>query len=260
MSSALYGRQIVVTREASCGDPLKLLLADRGAEVLSLPAIEILPTDDWTDADQALQMLSSFDMVLLGSLHAARFLAERAEFWKLSIDLPVACVGRKTQQGLTRNAQLRRIFQGLTTSPAEFRSEALAEHLVETYGTRLSTMRFLLPRTPRGRTHLSDRLEREGAHVHSVNVYEVRSATPPDPALVTRAAGADAITFLSGETLRRFLEIVPQARNFLDKMAVAVIGPVAQEKAAKLGVTVDLMPKEASLEALVDVLCDHFGP
>jgi uroporphyrinogen III methyltransferase/synthase len=114
----------------------------------------------------------------------------------------------------------------------------------------------LFPRAPEGREVIVEALSALGARVDAVAVYRIRAAEPADAAKIAELEHADVFTFLSGETLRAFLEVVPEekARALLAKSKVAVIGPVARARAEALGIRVDFMPETATIEALVEAL------
>jgi len=90
-----------------------------------------------------------------------------------------------------------------------------------------------------------------------VPAYRVVTAGPPDPSTLARAATADAVTFMSGRTIEAFLALVPDARDLLERIVVAVVGPVASRDAQRLGVRVDVMPAEATAEAMIAALAEH---
>jgi uroporphyrinogen-III synthase len=122
-----------------------------------------------------------------------------------------------------------------------------------------SKKRVLFPRAAEGRETLIDLLTAAGVEVSSPIAYRIAAAAPASAEARAAIARADAITFLSGETLRCFLEVVPEeeGRRLLERAVVAVIGPVAESKARELGVRVDVVPKTATLEALVEALAER---
>ncbi len=67
---------------------------------------------------------------------------------------------------------------------------------------------------------------------------------------------ADALTFMSGQTLHNFLALVPPeaAQDALDRCLVAVIGPVTEAAATQRRVRVDVVAKRATAEAPVEAL------
>jgi uroporphyrinogen III methyltransferase/synthase len=59
-------------------------------------------------------------------------------------------------------------------------------------------------------------------------------------------------TFTSAATFNNFIEIMGEnADKLLKGVAIAVIGPVTAKAIVKAGLKVDIMPEEATIEALV---------
>lgn len=249
----LAGRKIVVTRAMHQSGDLTAALGARGAEVIELPAIEIKPVEDLSALDRALENLESYELLILGSKNAAELVFARG----VAIDIPIACVGAKTKS----------YVESKTTSevlaPETHRAEALADLVANRLGTLRSSepKRVLFPRAAEGREVLIASLEKLGVEVDAPAIYRIVPAAPATAETIARIARADAFTFLSGETLRAFLEVVPEteARAMLERAFVAVIGPVAREKAEALSIRVDLVPETATIEALAAALAERLG-
>ncbi|MBK6684257.1 MAG: uroporphyrinogen-III synthase [Deltaproteobacteria bacterium] len=247
----LDGRTVLVTRAPEQAGALSEALRDRGAEVLELPTILIVPPETYAPLDQALSQASSYDALILGSRNAAQGVVERCLQLGLHWPRPIACVGEKTAHWVRSQAE---IFRGEVIVPQTFRAEALVPTLVAHFG-EVEGRRFLHPRAPEGRETIGNDLGARGARVEAVEAYRIQAAPPlADPERLLALAAVDWVTFLSGETLKAFLAVVPEARAYLAARKVAVIGPVAAERAEKLGVRVDLIPPEATVESLVQGL------
>ena len=65
----LSGRSVVVTRSAEQSSALSTLLMELGAEVLSLPVIEIAEPEDWAPADAAIESIGDYDWIVLTSVN-----------------------------------------------------------------------------------------------------------------------------------------------------------------------------------------------
>lgn len=198
-----------------------------------------------------------YDVVLLGSINAAERMAARARALDVTVDVPVTCVGEKTRRRL-EDSELATVFRGEQLIPEVYRAEAMVERVVERFGRagRLDGVRVLFPRAPEGREVSIERLRALGAKVDPVVAYRIQVAPPASEEARAEARRADVVTFLSGETMAAFLHVLPEAegRQILERATVAVIGPVAAEKAEALGVRVDLVPPEATVESLVAAL------
>jgi uroporphyrinogen III methyltransferase / synthase len=257
VKGALAGRAIVVTRARDQAGELAEALESLGARVIELPVIEIAPVRDTSSIDQAIDRLETYDLVAFGSKNAAEAFLSRVRARGRKIERPlIAAVGAKTARHLSEI--------GLPPSivPPTFRAEALAEAIADRFEGDLTGRRVLLPRADEGREVLIDLLTARGAIVDRVTAYELRPAPPAPEVTIGALAKADAFTFLSGKTLEFFLQVVPEAeaRAFLARAMVAVIGPVAKEAADTLGVRVDVVPPAATVESLVEALALSLGP
>lgn len=249
--SELQGHTVLVTRAPEQAGALSDVLRARGAQVLELPTIQIVPPESYAPLDQALGQASTYDGLILGSKNAAQVVVDRALQLGLHWDGPIACIGEKTAQWVRGQPE---IFRGEVIVPETFRAEALIPVLVAHF-RGVEGRRFLHPRAPEGRESIGPGLWARGGRVEDVEAYLIRPAAPlADPERLAALAAVDWVTFLSGETLKAFLVVVPEARTYLAARKVAVIGPVAAERARKLGVRVDLIPPEATVESLVQGL------
>jgi len=75
--SPLAGKRVVITRAESQSATLAAALRAHGAEVVSLPLIQILPPLDYAPLDSALRSLSTFDWLVFTSQNAVTAVAER---------------------------------------------------------------------------------------------------------------------------------------------------------------------------------------
>lgn len=254
----LSGRSVVVTRAPHQSGELAGMLRARGAEVIELATIEIRGVDDLSELDRALDDPERYGFVVLGSKNAAEILFSRVRERGLVLTLPIACVGAKTKAFVESEPSIRAVSTGPVLAPDVHRAEALLALVRDTLGPDVPR-RVLFPRAAEGRETLIDGLGAAGIEVDAPTVYHIVPAPPAERAVVDRVATADVLTFLSGETLRAFLDVVGDgaARAILARATVAVIGPVAAQKAAALGVRVDVVPPAATVEALVDAIAVH---
>jgi len=239
---------VVVTRARAQAREMIEMLEARGARVIELPTIEMVVLEDQSELDQALRSIARYDAVVIGSKNAADVVFARASALGTTLDVPIACVGAKTLAYVSARTKVRVI------APEEHRAEALVELLARELGA--TGKRYLFPRAPEGREVIVEELRARGATVDAIAVYRIATAASASAEQIAELERADTFTFLSGETLRAFLDIVPEqkARAMLERAKVAVIGPVAKAKADALGVRVDIVPDTATAEALIAAL------
>jgi uroporphyrinogen III methyltransferase/synthase len=70
----------------------------------------------------------------------------------------------------------------------------------------------------------------------------------------------DVVTFTSAASVLNFAATYgqEQSADLLQQTAVAVCGPVTAEAASRLGIPVTIMPREYTLDALVESIAQHF--
>jgi len=257
----LTNKRIVITRSPDQAQALCAQLEVRGATCIYLPAIEFKPLPA-PDLDKALAHLDSYDWLIFTSSNAVRFFLERAAegkrqeavaIWGNQDDSPrIAAVGSATQKRLAEN--------GLSVDfiPEKFTGEQLVLGLGD-----ISGQRILLPRAKIGRPEIITMLREHGAIVDEIALYDTVTAVPTPQALAELEKGVDIITFTSPSSVRNFLEITGALRLAKpQRFLVAVIGPSTAAEARKLGLPVDIMPDEYTIDGLVNAIAgaQHAAP
>ena len=221
----LTGRRILITRARHQAGPLADALEQKGAEVLRLPTIEIVPPETYAHLDALLEVITGFDWLIVTSANGAAALADRLEFLGISPSrlqhLQVAAIGPATA------AALARIGLQVSAVPKQYVAEAVVDLLRE----KVAGKRVLLARAAVARDVIPEHLRRCGADIHVVEAYrtvipahsidrvrELFSENNPVP---------DAVTFSSSSTVQNFFALLTAAGRDLPKGLAAVsIGPV----------------------------------
>lgn len=129
--------------------------------------------------------------------------------------------------------------------------------LVERLDDDVAGARVEVARSDHGSPVLLDGLEAAGAYIHETILYRLHR--PPDSghsAEQIAAGEVDAVLFTSSLTVDHFLdaarerEVLPAVRGELEEMTVGVIGEPTARTARDAGISVDVVPDEASFEAL----------
>jgi len=220
----LAGRRILVTRARHQAGRLCEELRGRGAEVLEVPAIEIVPPESCEPLDRALQQLSQYQWLIATSANAVGALHARMEaLGRKDADLAhlrIAAVGSATAEALL----------ALGLEPAITPPEYVAESLVEAIGAQMRGQQVLLARAAVARDVIPDALRAQGTHVDVVDAY--RTAIPAESvaeirAIFTNGRLPDAATFTSSSTVTNFLELLREAGVAAPASMRAVsIGPI----------------------------------
>jgi uroporphyrinogen III methyltransferase/synthase len=255
----LSGRRIVVTRSRAQARHLSVLLEAAGAEVIEVPAIRIVPPDDYGPVDRAIERLAEYRWVVFTSQNAVTAfmdrLGQRGGDASLLGTLRIASIGPATARALLEHG-LRPVV-----APPRFVAEALVEafarHSEEVRGTRV-----LLPRAAAARAVLPDGLRALGASVDVVPVYRIETEREQDSGAWTRLlhGTVDAVTFTSPSTVRHFLELLGAEGSYvLDAAIIACIGPVTAGAARELGLSVGVIADAYTIPGLAEALRGRLG-
>lgn len=257
----LFGQRIVVTRSREQAGEFVDRLADLGARPILAPSIRIVRLADFTELDDAIDRVGTFDWIVFTSANGVDHFMERFLFQARDVrDLkgPKLCaVGPATAE------RLARFYLQVDAMPAENRSEAVAEAMLAEGA--LSGTRILLPRADIARETLPDDLRHAGAVVEEIAAYRTVRETfgregEPDIYKMLLEGEVDIVTFTSASTVRQFVTNLgeDQAADLLARVDVASIGPVTAEAAQQLGITTTIMPEATySIPALVDAIVAH---
>lgn len=247
----LFGRRIVVTRARHQAAALAERLERSAAEVVEFPtiAIETLPIPA-----SVFDAAPGYDWLVLTSVNGVeaffgQFLAAGRDLRELA-GVRLAAIGPSTREAIDARG-LR-----VAAMPAEYRAEALLEALGDVQGPRI-----LLARAEVAREILPDTLRERGAVVDVVPVYRTSTATLPAGRDAADVLGDfDMVTFTSSSTVSGFDRLCGgRAKEILDGKSVAAIGPVTAATLDALGIAVDVMPVDYTIDALASAIEAYFA-
>jgi uroporphyrinogen-III synthase len=244
----LSGCRVVVTRSQDQAEELSKRLRAFGAEPILFPVIAIVPPRPNGPLDQAIARLADYDWIVFTSVNGVEHFYRRLEErWRaesrLAAVLPtkIAAIGPATANALRQHGAMVNLV------PAEYRAEAILDVIGDVVGQRI-----LLPRADIARPALVDGLRAMGSEVDEVPAYRTVQGEPDSAAFDALRAGVDVVTFTSSSTVRNFVSLT----NGLDygNPVVACIGPVTAATARELGLPVDVVADEYTIEGLLKAL------
>jgi uroporphyrinogen-III synthase len=266
----LAGKRILVTRPRAQAADLCNKLTTLGAEPILFPTIEIAPMDDYSVLDQAIAALDQYRWIIFTSVNGV------AAFWeRLSVTgqdgraltgMRVAAIGPATAQALAKRGARTEFI------PDEYVAERILDGVDNVEGQWI-----LLPRADIAREALAVELSRRGALVHEIAAYRTLPTAPDPQGLAELRCGVDAITFTSSSTVRNFVTLVSGGPQYIDAAnirrmgrdgvpmpslgtaAIACIGPITAQTAREIGLPVDVMAHEYTMDGLVAALADYFS-
>lgn len=260
----LTGFTIAVTAERR-RDEQSVLLERRGARVLSVPVITLVPLLDDEALHEATQECidTAPDIVVVNTGIGFRGWLEAAEGWGLGDALRTslaraALIARGAKPcGAIRAAGLSEVWSAPNESCEEIQERLLAEGVA---GRRIAVQLH-------GGVQMDfvNALRSAGADVVEVSVYRYR--LPDDPMPVRRlveqvlAGRVDAVTFTSAPAVNALLEVAGSdapglLRAFDGRVVAACVGPVTAAPLVNAGVPA-LVPGRSRLGAMVRSVTDE---
>ena len=274
-STPLQGKRVLVTRTRNQASVLSEQLRTLGAIPIEFPTIRIVPPDDWTQLDAALNRLytASYDWLIFTSVNGVQICCERLQ--ALGYDprdiqamqrVRIATIGPATAKALEH-------FD-LTSDlvPDEYRAEGVTQALLEDaelHGVSLKGQRILLARAAEARKILVTELQQAGALVDEVPAYFTHQATSDDAQgqevwRLLQQGKLDILTFTSSSTVRNFvtwLESIEQTGKHEDIRShlplIACIGPITAQTARELGLQVNIEAKTFTIDGLVEAIIEY---
>ncbi|HWB00532.1 MAG TPA: uroporphyrinogen-III C-methyltransferase [Pirellulales bacterium] len=241
----LHGKRVLVTRPVGQASQAVGRLHELGADVLVQPAIEILPPDDWSPVDAALERLDKYDWLVFSSANGVRMLLDRlaqiADLRKLG-STKLATIGPGTTEALA-GYRLRADLQPTDA----YRAEALAEALAaDAHGKR-----FLLVRASRGREVLADDLRARGGQVDQVVAYRSVDVEQPQPE-IAEALAAGKIDFVTVTSSAIARSLAAMFGADLAQTQLASISPITSRTLRELGFDPSCEARSYTVNGLIE--------
>lgn len=250
-SKPLFGVRVLVTRARDQAGELSESLVLQGAEPVEAPLIRIEAPNDWSEADSMLSDLSGFDYVVFTSGNAVKAFFSRLIEQGLDAralgGVRVAAVGRATA------GALRKCGIEADCQPDVFRAENLVETLA---GNRnLRDARILFPAADIAGPAVVEGLTGAGASVTRITVYRtvMEERLPDGIASMLEDRKIHLAVFASSSAVLAFTKAAgpDRLKRLAGSVRIACIGPATAETAAEAGLSVDIVPAQATVPALV---------
>ncbi len=259
----LFGRTVVVTRSREQAGALSAQLEALGAAVIEFPCIEIRPLPEQSLVQGAIERLKQYAWVVFTSANGVKFFWRQIQALGRDARVFASCRVAAMGPGTAEALQTRGIRPDFV--PERYVAESMAEGLL---ALGVSGKKVLIPRAVAARDVLPQTLEKGGAEVKVLPVYEARpQARGKDELLLAlQEDKIDWITFASSGTVHNFFAAVPplvlqniQKQGRGKALRFACIGPITRETLEQYGFSCDLEPEAYSLSGLVSVICDYYN-
>ncbi len=234
------------------------------------PTIELKPYQNKKKILKILNRIfnTQIDYLIFKSVNAVSFfmlclhsLQQKEQFLKKIKKTNIIAIGPKT------NAELKNNGIKASLIPNKYNSEGIIESLKE---KNLMGKIVVIPQPKKIRNSLAKKLRDFGAKVFTIPVYEI--TLPKDYFKVLTLirdiinGKINIITFTSSNSAINLVRVARKhklditLRNALNKCLIAVIGPITQKTLENLGVKSKIIPKEYTIEAMINSLIKFLNP
>ncbi len=247
----LLGKNIVVTRGTTQRADIIKKLTRLGANVLSMPTIEIKEITPNTQLDEAIKNIHKYTYVIFTSVNGVNIFFKR--LFELGYDvrklanIKVGAIGTITAKTINR--------YGINVDfiPKKYVGESLVEELKEVISEK---DRILIPRAKAGRPLIVEELSKI-CIVDEVKTYETIKAKEDNQHIIDILKELDSyyILFSSSSTFINFKKIArDNAEELLKKSKIISIGPVTSKTIEEDGYPIYKQANKYNFEGIIEIL------
>ncbi len=255
--SSLKGKIIAVTKSRKTVESAFKELIDLGAEIVCIPSINIVPIENNSLFENAVDNIGQFDYLVFTSASGVEFYKKLVDERRIVPDykaLKVACVGIKTAD------YCKDLGIPVSIIPRFYSAAGLAEELVN---SGLLGKKILIPTSSIAREELSNLLKAAGADVQSIPVYQTKMPGLDEIDEIRNTfekKKIDLIVFTSPSNFSNFLVIfnISNPSQFLKDYRIGAIGHTTRNAIAGSQVNVDIVPEEFSLEGIAKSIISFY--
>ncbi len=253
----LFGRNIVVTRDAAGNADFAEKIVARGGNPVQFETFKIMPLTDSGDFLRALAEFSDYDWIIFTSGNGITVFFEALENLgkdaRVFASAKIAAIGSRTADKLSMY-DIKADFV-----PSVFTSEEFGKQLLNF--TNLRDKKVLLLRSQIASSELVELLEKGGAIVNDVAIYTAITKKGESDWLLekTKRGEIDWLTFASPSSVNGFFGQIDAELIRQGEVKVASIGPVTSRELESHGICVDVTTDEHTLEGLLAVIEEVYG-
>lgn len=252
MKKPLFGKNIVVTRDASGNAEFAAKIVERGGNPVEVTTIKIKSLTNTSRFLKVVGKAAEFDWIIFTSSNGVEiffdFLQALGKDARAFCSAKIAAIGSETAAALA-GFGVRADFV-----PSVYTSRELAKQLAASWN--LHGKKVLLLRSQLASNELVERLARAGAQVSNVPVYRILSAKARCDRLIKKISSdeIDWLTFASPSSVSAFFEQIQPDLVNSSSAKVASIGPTTSQELRSLGVKVDVTAAEHTIDGLLAAL------
>jgi uroporphyrinogen III methyltransferase / synthase len=260
-NSFLSGRTVVIIGPEILTPEFRDELHRRGAEVNTLPDVEIVEPEHYDRIDEALNHLYGYDWLLFTSPHGVEYFVRRLQHKEVDAhqldELRVCAVGEETEERL----RIERLHVDVVP-PAERTMEVFAA-LSQFLGgfEALGGLNFLSPRASGAHDSLTRALSEANARVDLVPAYRVRLANGLDPGreAAMLSGAADCLVLTCPESLMQLQRLFDSydLRSALAQASISCFDEATAKAAAACGLKASRLPNNPSATEFAEAIDRH---
>ncbi len=252
MRKPLFGRTIVVTRDAAGNTEMARKIILRGGSPVEFTTMALQPLTNRNEFLQALTELAGYDWVIFTSPNGVDIFFEAMDAFskdaRVFASVHLATLGAKTAECLAQYG-IKADFV-----PTVFTGRDLGLQLLSY--ANLKDKKVLLLRSELASDELVEVLQQGGARVHDVSLYTAVPQRGDATALEEQIQQnrIQWLTFASPSAVRGFFEQVRPDLINTGTARVASIGPVTSRELTQLGIRIDLEAVEHTVDGMLDAI------
>jgi uroporphyrinogen III methyltransferase/synthase len=221
-----------------------------------------VPPDDWSELDQAIEKIDTYNWLILTSVNGVKFffrrLIERERDIRDLKGVKICAVGTKTA------AAIKKYGIKVDLIPKQFNAEGLieafaAEHGVQDNERAMEGIKFLLPRADIAREVFPNKVRELGGEIDVFTAYKTVKPEVHGKRMkrFLKEGKVSIATFTSAATFNNFMDIMGEdALDLLKDVTIAAIGPITAKAVESTGLKVNIMPYKATVDAMVNAIID----
>jgi uroporphyrinogen-III synthase len=251
---SLNGMTVLVPRGKKHAKPFSDLVKKYGGVPVEIPLISFRPVSSPMTNRKWQDRLHTYDWMIFTSNVTVE------TFFSFPIDpivfsnIKIAVIGEKTEEALVR----RGIH--VDFKPVQY----VAEGFVEEFSTYITKgTKVLIPKGNLAREYISTSLEKEGADVDEIIIYETffPESSRDDLVKALTDKQIDILSFTSPSTVDHFMSVVKENHLLpaIDHCWIMCIGPVTLHRANAQGLRVDAMPNTYTIDHMLQSLMKKIG-
>ncbi|PFJ17808.1 uroporphyrinogen-III synthase [Bacillus cereus] len=246
--NALAGKTVLITRAQHQAKQMSVAVQEKSGIPLEIPLLH-MEGMSYRQIQHIAEKLHSYDWVVFTSKNGVAFFLDSLGK-KLPVTIKIAAVGAKTQLELEKRGYQVHFV------PTSF----VAEVFVDEFVKKLSGNEYILfPKGNLARDIIPVKLRERCVSLDELIVYDTKANIEKKQELIAalQVGKVDVITFTSPSTVDSFVRLLEGTnwREWTKKCTIACIGPIT-EKEANLYFPSVIVPKEYTVEALLQCICE----